>query len=246
MNYVIGDIHGELRKLEALLDIIVRKDSVPKFVFIGDYIDKGEDPRAVLSFLWQFSQSYDCTFLAGNHEYIWQRLDNSDEGEKYRAYLTKYGGLNTCASFGNKNFEDTRNEMLSHYEAFFNLLVPYAVCGNYFVCHSGVPASLFAASPNNIPLHDYLFNRYDFLNATSLYLDKYRVVFGHTAFYTPYVDDYKVGIDTGACFLESAALTAFCTDDETFINSFGQRVGISDIPRDRCPNIIRVKPRKML
>ncbi len=246
MNYVIGDIHGEIKKLEALLNTIVKKDSAPTFVFIGDYVDKGDNPRAVLQFLWQLSQSYACTFLTGNHEYIWQHLDDENEGAAHKAYLLKYGGNNTCASFGSESLNDTRSEMLSQYAGFFNLLVPYAFCGNYFVCHSGLPASLFATLPSSISLRDYLFNRYDFLNADSLYLDKYRVVFGHTAFYTPYVDDYKIGVDTGACFLESAALTAFCTDEETFVDSHGRHARLADIPRDTCPNIIRVKPRKML
>ena len=42
MNFVIGDIHGEVTKLKSLIKLIDKNEANPSFIFIGDYIDKGE------------------------------------------------------------------------------------------------------------------------------------------------------------------------------------------------------------
>src|SRR4051794_13360276 len=38
MRWVIGDIHGMLRPLAALLDEVRRDDRSPEFHFVGDYV----------------------------------------------------------------------------------------------------------------------------------------------------------------------------------------------------------------
>jgi hypothetical protein len=41
------------------------------------------------------------------------------------------------------------------------------------------------------------------------------VIFGHTGFYYPYSNEYKIGVDTAACFLETQPLTAFCIENNS-------------------------------
>ena len=48
---------------------------------------------------------------------------------------------------------------------------------------------------------------------------KQKVIFGHTPFCEPYVEDDKIGIDTGCGKEENAKLTAFICNEEVFIQS---------------------------
>lgn len=244
MKYIVGDIHGEVHKLKNLIDNICARDSTPSFIFIGDYIDKGHDSKETLLFLHQIEKYYDCIFLIGNHEYIWMNFSLENRIDEYKKYLLKYGGINTNESFGETDFVVTQKKILSDFENFFLNLKSYCIINNYFVCHSGIPPVKYNISPEDIPAEDFLFNRYDFITNGNLYYGKYKVVFGHTAFYTPYVDAYKIGIDTGACYFENAPLTAFCTEESFFINSCNTYIQIDDIPTNVCPNIIRAKPYK--
>jgi serine/threonine protein phosphatase 1 len=71
--YAIGDIHGCVDKLGALLDAIdedMARNGKGTLVFVGDYIDRGTDSADVLSFVSQMTQTYPDQFIAlmGNHE----------------------------------------------------------------------------------------------------------------------------------------------------------------------------------
>jgi hypothetical protein len=113
----------------------------------------------------------------------------------------------------------------------------------FLITHSGIPDKLYLLPDlRNIDSADFLFNRYDFIKSDKLYLNKYKIIFGHTGFFTPYVDNFKIGIDTSACYLFNQPLTAFCIDSRLFINSLGECTNLGEINRDCCPNIVRVKP----
>jgi serine/threonine protein phosphatase 1 len=63
----IGDIHGELYKLQNLFDkLSINKNDT--LVFLGDYIDRGEHSKGVIDHLIKLSKDYNCVFLKGNHE----------------------------------------------------------------------------------------------------------------------------------------------------------------------------------
>ena len=120
MNFIIGDIHGELTKLKALIRYILLRDPAASFIFIGDYLDKGEDPFATLQYLDALASENSCVFLRGNHEYYWELLqDNSDS---YAAYLTKYGGKNTSASVaGAQDLLTAKKNNVRYLPLFFRL-----------------------------------------------------------------------------------------------------------------------------
>lgn len=244
MRFVIGDIHGELSKLKKLIEHIERTDANPTLIFIGDYLDKGESPSLTLEFLVNLSQIYDCTFLIGNHEYIWLNLEY--DFEKYEQYLLKYGGANTMASFGTSGLKETRAKMLSRYGAFFANLKSYWKNSEFIAVHSGIAPEDYDKDLDDFQQKDFLFNRYGFIKHHGLFQDKCKVVFGHTGFYHPYIDPYKVGIDTAACFLENQPLTAICLDDMHFYNS-NHRIYTVDFTKiDYCPMIPRTKPWRAL
>lgn len=72
--YVIPDIHGNFNQLKLICNRILplrKSDGIKdKLVFLGDYIDRGEDTPAVLDFLIDIKKKYkdQVIFLRGNHE----------------------------------------------------------------------------------------------------------------------------------------------------------------------------------
>jgi serine/threonine protein phosphatase 1 len=77
--------------------------------------------------------------------------------------------------------------------AFFNALLPYYETDQFILVHAGLRPGVPPAKQSEEDLfwirHEFIESRCDFGK---------RVVFGHTHFASPYVDDYKIGIDTGA------------------------------------------------
>src|SRR5215470_12335077 len=71
--YAIGDVHGRADLLQSLLTVIDAdlRHSRPERaiqVFLGDYVDRGPDSRAVLDLLIERSKCHETVCLKGNHE----------------------------------------------------------------------------------------------------------------------------------------------------------------------------------
>jgi len=49
--FVIGDIHGCVEMLKRLMDKIDWRPDKDRLIFLGDYIDRGEDPKGVVDFI---------------------------------------------------------------------------------------------------------------------------------------------------------------------------------------------------
>lgn len=95
-TFAIGDIHGHVRALQALLESTPIREG-DRIVFLGDYVDKGPDVSGTLEYLMALRSSSESIFLRGNHDQmmidarfdrnkqaIWECL-GGDEG------LTGYG-----------------------------------------------------------------------------------------------------------------------------------------------------------
>ena len=117
MIYAIGDIHGQHSMLIALLDKLSRLPSEAEdtLVFLGDYIDRGENARAVLDTLLQWrDRSPQTVFLRGNHEQLMldardgQGASDVGTDRAVRAELTlmwlQNGGIDTLLSYGVPDF----------------------------------------------------------------------------------------------------------------------------------------------
>ena len=68
--------------LKRLIYFIRKLDDKPKFIFIGDYIDKGFNSKETLDYLVDFNKEFECVFLIGNHEFYWM-----EEGREIDEYL---------------------------------------------------------------------------------------------------------------------------------------------------------------
>ena len=66
--FAVGDIHGCLGKLKDLMNRIAVDPGEDTIVFIGDYIDRGPDPRGVVDFILGVKARVRNTVcLLGNH-----------------------------------------------------------------------------------------------------------------------------------------------------------------------------------
>ncbi|MEB3417016.1 metallophosphoesterase family protein [Salipiger marinus] len=106
--FAIGDIHGQIDRLHEALDMIERDaDRDAPVVFLGDYVDRGPDSRAVIDTLMRGqAEGRPWTCLMGNHDrYVLRFLDNPlyDDPQTSRPLLwtdPPLGGRATLASYG--------------------------------------------------------------------------------------------------------------------------------------------------
>ena len=74
MLYAIGDIHGMRDELAELLAKLPLEPS-DRLIFIGDYVDRGPDPKGVVDLLIEVAKQRECLFLMGNHEAMFLSLE---------------------------------------------------------------------------------------------------------------------------------------------------------------------------
>lgn len=101
--YAVGDIHGRadllgriLMRIEADVENMAG-DTPPVLLFLGDYIDRGLQSRAVLDRLLDLAEAgrFETHFLKGNHEAaLLEFLDDPQSG----ATWLSYGGAETLFS----------------------------------------------------------------------------------------------------------------------------------------------------
>jgi|SaaInlStandDraft_4_1057021.scaffolds.fasta_scaffold77000_1 serine/threonine protein phosphatase 1 len=237
MIYVVGDIHGEISKLKKLILNIYQYDKKVKLIFIGDYVNKGENSKETLDYLTTLKNSI---FLMGNHEYYFlEFIKNGSYSEK----LEKYAKNTTFIDF-NMNLETIKVNFYLPYKSFFDKLKPYYLIDKYFIAHAGVSPKYANEPLDKIPIKEFLFNRYDFLE----YQNKIHgriAIFGHTGFNYPYYDGFKIGIDTAAVYSKDSPLTAFCIEEESFMNDQGGKYYLKDFQLNCTPWINRRKPYRM-
>jgi serine/threonine protein phosphatase 1 len=120
-NYwIIGDIHGEIRLLDRLLEQILTYHP-EEIVFLGDYIDRGPHSREVVDRI--AGLEVPAVRLMGNHE--WMMLNAiEDSGFGYNPMELWYfnGAEATLHSFGFTSFFSFQAQMEAAYLDFFRNL----------------------------------------------------------------------------------------------------------------------------
>jgi serine/threonine protein phosphatase 1 len=218
--YAVGDIHGERDLLEELLASLPLR-SEDRFVFIGDYIDRGPDSKGVVDLLIDFSRQRPCTFLLGNHESMF--LDFIGwRGEEYfggDAFLVN-GGDRTLASYGYFDCDDPEPESFElpkQHRDFFEDARLAHLDGDYLFVHAGIGRDLMGESEVEYALRrahveDLLWDR---ASAELPHELGVTIVYGHTpgpAFEVRWNLPFSIGIDTGAVY--GGRLTALRIPDE--------------------------------
>jgi serine/threonine protein phosphatase 1 len=71
MRWIVGDIHGMLKPLEAVLAAVAAADAKARLYFVGDYVNRGPDSRGVVDLLLQLTNA---RFIRGNHDDVFDHL----------------------------------------------------------------------------------------------------------------------------------------------------------------------------
>ncbi|MEN3027363.1 MAG: metallophosphoesterase family protein [Chlorobiota bacterium] len=131
-RFVIGDVHGCIRTLEALLWKQLRLSTTDEVYFVGDYIDRGPDSKAVVDLIRHLQQAgYRVVPLRGNHEQL--LLDAMASEEMFDLWLLN-GAATTLRSFGIKH----PRELSEEYRSFFATLPFFAVLDTVVIVHAGL------------------------------------------------------------------------------------------------------------
>jgi serine/threonine protein phosphatase 1 len=206
-RYAVGDIHGRLDLLEKLakaIDADLQSDPPQEAmtVFLGDYIDRGENSAGVIDRLAEGAFPTPFVALRGNHE---ATMLDFLEDESTLGSWRQYGGLETLLSYDvdvreamrGKDFraaqDALRRQLPPSHLRFLNRTKYFHTDGDYFFCHAGVKPSVPLARQAE---HDLMWIRDEFLNYRGPF--EKVVVHGHTPVDEPENLANRINVDTGA------------------------------------------------
>lgn len=201
MYYIIGDIHGKIKKLRILFkkinNVLNYDDTI---IFLGDYIDRGFNSKDVIEYLLYLNDHYNVIFLKGNHEDMFKMYLNGEIEEHIYFYN---GGDMTI-----KSYEDNKGNFLlpKKHRQFFDNLKYYYETNDFIAVHAGVPSNI--KNLENADEKDLIWIRDLFFRSDAFY--EKTIIFGHTITsvlntdnsFSVYFDKTRniIGIDTGAAY----------------------------------------------
>jgi serine/threonine protein phosphatase 1 len=207
--YAVGDIHGRVDLLRAMHQLI-HEDAYRRqaqrnvVVYLGDYIDRGDDSRAVIDLLLDEPlPSFESIHLKGNHEDSMLRfLDDPSIGPSWLFY----GGAQTLMSYGvrpptpltrpdelARAQRELRERLPMRHRRFLQALPLTHEEGDYLFVHAGLRPGLPLERQS---AEDLLWIRDQFLLSDAEFGKI--VVHGHSITPRPDVRRNRIGIDTGA------------------------------------------------
>lgn len=207
--YAVGDIHGSLVPLRLLRDAIREHAAAHPIerkclIYLGDYVDRGFDSRAVLDLLITDPlPGFEEVFLKGNHEEGMLRFlaDGSNA-----LFWVAYGGIATMFSYGVKPPDpvtddgevqrarkDLADKLPPEHLDFLTHLQRYRIEGDYLFVHAGIRPGVAIEDQRE---EDLLWIRDDFLHSHQEFGKL--VVHGHSISRQPDIQFNRIGIDTGA------------------------------------------------
>ena len=230
VHYMIGDIHGQIGKLNVLLDAIESRhqwkhpDQDGVLVFLGDYVDRGPDSKAVMARTMTGIEGFETICLKGNHEDMMLQCLATDDRSTWRTWIA-VGGDATLESLGYDLSREQYNParlaeaITAPVLQWLNALDLYYRHADFICVHAGLVPQVKLEHQHEKDLmwirRAFLESRYDF---------GFGVIHGHTPSDAPEVRLNRIGIDTGAGF--GGDLTALVVDrawpdliqDPTFIS----------------------------
>lgn len=208
--FAIGDIHGQIDMLDKALDLIDQSpETEAPVVFLGDYVDRGPDSRAVINLLMAGQEAgANWIVIKGNHDRYMTRFlgdaqyCDANTTKNYHWLAGPIGGRETLRSYGvdvdeRRSYEDIQADALeavpqAHRDFIDGLPLIHETDDHIFV-HAGIRPG--------VPLEqqvedDLIWIRKGWLEDES---DHGRlVVHGHTALETPQHYGNRLNLDGGA------------------------------------------------
>jgi serine/threonine protein phosphatase 1 len=220
--YCIGDIHGRADLLSDLHAQIERDTEGFKgrqqVLYVGDYIDRGEQSREVLELLIEQPLSdFERIHLLGNHEQA--LLDFLVDPVAMAGWLT-WGGMATLRSYGihaglltsKQALQAIRdrlnNELPQAHREFIESCLPAWSAGSYYFVHAGIRPGVALEKQ---AFEDQLWIRDEFTRSQAKH--GAIIVHGHTITEKPEFLPNRIGIDTGA--YQSGVLTALVLEGKS-------------------------------
>jgi serine/threonine protein phosphatase 1 len=215
ITFAIGDIHGCHQALIRLLaqcrDYAAERPC--RYIFIGDYIDRGPDSRSVIATVRALAEAkgQEVVWLLGNHEAL--LLEALETGDPFQ-WLCNNGDA-TLESYGVSSAEEIPEADI----AWLNTLCLFYDDGQRFYVHAGIDPREPLGRQSRESL---LWMREPFLSTTTGF--GRLVVHGHTPQRSgkPDLRRNRVNIDT-ACVYGGVLTAAVFTEDQrdpvTFLNA---------------------------
>ena len=139
-RWIIPDIHGCARTLNALLKNMLKATRDDELFFLGDYIDRGPASKEVLDTLIDLQEGgWNIHCLKGNHEdYCVRTWEADHERHLFKPDVQKLwenvGAKETYKSFGVKR----PREIPERYIEWMRHLLYYYEIENYILVHAGM------------------------------------------------------------------------------------------------------------
>ena len=206
--YAIGDIHGCIDQLLALLacieqDVLENRVADHKIIFLGDYVDRGPASSGVLDHLFGLSkQSHQTVFLRGNHDERFASF--MKEPSLVADGFLQWGGIQTIESYGVEIkagvdigfiHRELKERVPDKHCDFLARLEMMHVESDYVFVHAGVRPG---RSLDYQHQQDLLWIRNDFLNHAEPF--EKVVVHGHTPVNAPEFQTNRINVDTGCVY----------------------------------------------
>lgn len=206
----IGDIHGKLSMLEALVKFADENiEGYYQKIFLGDYIDRGEDSKGVLDYIRKQHREENAIILPGNHERMmidaWERPENkmhwlNNGGE---AALKSFG-INQVSNIPEEYIHFVRDVILRKenlfYQDEFRIFVHGGIGHNNHIPMALKDENLllWMREPDHIVHND----------------QEYLVVHGHTPRDNIFWRGNRMNLDTGAVFRDGKLSAALFNDEQ--------------------------------
>jgi len=214
--YAVGDVHGRLDLLNALLasieaDAAARPAAKTFVVLLGDLVDRGPDSCGVIERLLHYAPAFARpVFLMGNHEEFFLNVLDG-ESDLVGNWLS-FGGQECAASYGISDgwllnaapqsiCQELSRRVPADHAQFVRSFGDSFRFGDYLFVHAGIRPGVALEDQRS---KDLRWIREDFLNDRTDH--GVMVVHGHTIVDTAEERRNRIGIDTGA--YRSGMLTA--------------------------------------
>ncbi len=242
-NLIVGDIHGYLHPLEDALKKIKYNPKSDRFIFIGDYINGGNEPIEVIELLLNIKKeaSHQPVFIKGNHDYWFAELLNRDFAlfqdkkyirKKYKSWMKK-GGDTTYNAYRKAH----PSVLEQHKHEFFDELQEFYLWDNKLAVHAGFDPNVGFEKTLKKEPHSLFWDRNLFKTALTKFgknnkrtnkygkrrkpLEKFESIYiGHTPtikydFDTPRVIGNVINVDQGCKY--NGKLTIWNDSQYTFV-----------------------------